>query len=79
MLGEANDVQEDLGLSNKLGTQRRMLQFYDIRNNHWVSCSPSYPHDVKKDGFLLLRLTNVICHEFDAHLGSATKAASFSG
>jgi hypothetical protein len=41
MLGEANDVQEDLGLSNELGTWRRMLQFYDIRNNHWVSRSPS--------------------------------------
>ena len=73
MLGDASDVTEDLGLSSDLTTRRRMLQFYDTRNHHWVSCSLSYPHDVKKDGFLLLRLPNIICHGFDTHLENAIK------
>jgi hypothetical protein len=44
------------------------LQFYDMRNRQWITCTPSYPHDVKKDGFLLLRRPSVLnCYEFEIH------------
>lgn len=59
-------VQEELGISSE------HLEFYDVCYAQWVSCSPSYPHDVKKDGRLLLRRPGVICEDFDLHLQHAT-------
>ena len=59
---DAPDVQEDLGVKIE------PLQFYEMRNRQWITCTPSYPHDVKKDGYLLLRRTSVTyCHDFESH------------
>jgi hypothetical protein len=33
--------------------------FYDISHRQWVTCTRSYPHDVNKDGYLLLRRPSV--------------------
>jgi hypothetical protein len=60
-------VKDVLGLGNE------HLEFYDIRYALWVSCSPSYPHDVKKDCRLLLRRPGVICTGFETHLEHATE------
>jgi len=60
-------VKDVLGLGNE------HLEFYDIRYSLWVLCSPSYPHDVKKDCRLLLRRPGVICTGFETHLEHATE------
>lgn len=60
-------VQEELGLRSE------RLEFYDIDHAQWVSCSPSYPHDVKKDCHLLLRCPGIICTNFDSYLSHATE------
>ncbi len=62
VLLDSPDVQEDLGLMIE------PLQFYDIRNCQWVGCMPSYPHDVRRDGYLFLRRPSVtLCRDFESH------------
>ncbi len=73
MLQDDSEIQRLLGLTERLGTQGRILQYYDTRNNYWVFCSPTYPHTVKKDGYLLLRRRNASCHDFETHLANATQ------
>lgn len=53
-----------------------MLQYYDTRNSYWVSCSPTYPHTLKKGGYLLLQRPNISCHDFETHLENATRKPS---
>ena len=76
ILENDSDIQKTLGLFEQLGTKQCMLQFYDIRNRYWVSCSPTYPHAVKKDGYLLLRRSGTLCHDFEIHLENATRKSS---
>jgi hypothetical protein len=46
--------------------------FYDISHRQWVTCTRSYPHDVKKDGYLLLRRPSVKrLVDFDDYLSLA--------
>jgi len=76
ILKDDADIQETLGLFEALGTKQCMLQYYDTRNGYWISCSPTYPHVVKKDGFLLLRRPNISCYEFETHLENAIRKPS---
>ena len=44
------------------------LQFFDMWNCQWIVCTPSYPHDVRRDGYLFLRRPTVICcQDFKDH------------
>lgn len=36
------------------------LMFYDTSSSQWISCLATYPHDVTKDGYLLLRRPSVM-------------------
>jgi hypothetical protein len=46
--------------------------FYDISHRQWVTCTRSYPHDVKKDGYLLLRRPSIKkLVDFDDYLSLA--------
>lgn len=46
--------------------------FYDISHRQWVTCTRSYPHDVKKDGYLLLRRPSIKrLVDFDNYLSLA--------
>jgi hypothetical protein len=47
---DAINVREELKI------QALLLEYFDARSSQWITCTPSYPHTVKKDGFLLLRL-----------------------
>lgn len=59
----SKDIQQQLGL---------YLQFYDVPHRQWVACLPSYPHDVTKDGYLLLRHPSTVdLMDFDVHLSHA--------
>ena len=63
-LRDSPDVQELLGV-----TKTERLQFYDITHAQWVTCLPSYPHQVSKTRHLLLRRMNVtVCPELDKYL-----------
>ncbi|KAJ3497492.1 hypothetical protein NLJ89_g10344 [Agrocybe chaxingu] len=66
ILMDAGDVREELGIRTK------MLEFYNVPRRQWVGCSPSYPHDVKKDGHLFLRHYGVVCDGFEEQLKLAT-------
>lgn len=43
-----------------------------MRSSQWITCSLSYPHDVKKDGYLLLRLLETSCFGLDNYVQQAT-------
>jgi len=58
---DSPDVLEDLGLKIE------PVQFYDMRNFQWITCTPSFPHAVRKDGFLLLRRPGISCLDFETH------------
>jgi hypothetical protein len=60
-------------IKDALGLGDERLEFYDIRYALWVSCSPSYPHDVKSDCRLLLRRPGIVCTGFEMHLEHATE------
>ncbi|PPQ83678.1 hypothetical protein CVT26_006237 [Gymnopilus dilepis] len=65
------DVREQLTVATM-----ENLQFYDISHFQWVACSPSYGHDVKKDGYLFLRRPTVsVLTDFDHHLSIAQDKA----
>ena len=65
-LSDAPDVKDLLALGAE------PLQFYDFAHSQWISCIHSYPHDLKKDGYLFLRRPSVTCLDFDTHAGHAT-------
>ena len=39
-----------------------------MRSCQWITCSLSYPHDVKKDGYLLLRLLKTSCLDLEKYI-----------
>ena len=62
VLFDSPNVQKDLGLKIE------PLQFYDIQNCQWVGCTPSYPHDVRRNRYLFLRRPSVtLCQDFENH------------
>lgn len=68
-LCDSPDVQELLGI-----TKTERLQFYDIAHAQWVTCLPSYPHQVSKTRHLLLRRVTVTsCFELDKYLAAITE------
>lgn len=64
-LADAFDIQREL----LLGAEP--LQFYDFVHSQWISCTNSYPHELKKDGYLFLRRPSVTCLNFDTHAAHA--------
>lgn len=61
VLADALDIKQEL----RLGAEA--LQFYDFGHSQWISCIHSYPHELKKDGYLFLRRPTVSCLDFDTH------------
>lgn len=49
------------------------LQFYDLDHRVWIKTSPSYPHSVQTDCYILFRCAGVQCHDFDLHLSTALR------
>jgi hypothetical protein len=45
ILLDAVDICEDLDIHVTL------LEYYDMRSSQWITCSLSYPHDIKRDGY----------------------------
>jgi hypothetical protein len=43
-----------VNVCEELDIQGLLLEYFDTRSLQWITCAPSYPHTVKKDGFLLL-------------------------
>jgi hypothetical protein len=64
-LADALDIMQELALAAE------PLQFYDFGHSQWVSCTHSYPHELKKDGYLFLRHPSVTCLNFDTHAAHA--------
>jgi len=60
-LVDALDIKQELALGAD------PLQFYDFGHSQWISCTHSYPHELKKDGYLFLRRPSVTCLDFDTH------------
>lgn len=60
-LSDAPDIKQLLAI------EAEPLQFYDFGHSQWISCIHSYPHDLKKDGYLFLRRPSVSCIDFDTH------------
>ena len=60
-LVDALDIRQELALGAE------PLQFYDFGHSQWISCTHSYPHELKKDGYLFLCCPSVTCHNFDTH------------
>lgn len=56
---------DDVNVREELDIQARLLEYFDTRSLQWITCTPSYPHTVKKDGFLLLRLLGTECLGLD--------------
>ncbi|KJA13702.1 hypothetical protein HYPSUDRAFT_59759 [Hypholoma sublateritium FD-334 SS-4] len=68
-LCDSPNVQKLLGI-----TKTEHLQFYNITHAQWVTCLPSYPHQVSKTRHLLLRCMNVtVCPELDKYLATITE------
>lgn len=66
ILVDAVDICEELGI------QTTLLEYYDMRSCQWITCSLSYPHDVKRDGYLLLTLLETPCLGLDKYIQQAT-------
>ncbi|KAF8903512.1 hypothetical protein CPB84DRAFT_1845804 [Gymnopilus junonius] len=65
-------IDASLDVRDQLSLTAENLQFYDVAHRQWVACSPSYPHDVKKDGYLFLQRPYVVSLiDFDDHLALA--------
>ena len=47
-----------------------------MRSCQWITCSLSYPHDVKRDGYLLLRLLKTSCLDLEKYIQQATTKLS---
>ena len=65
-MSDAVNVREELGI------QALLLEFFDTRSLQWITCALPYPHTVKKDGFLLLRLLGTECLGLDDYIQQAT-------
>ena len=61
ILADALEIKQELALGME------PLQFYDFGHSQWISCIHSYPHELKKDGYLFLRRPSVTCLDFDTH------------
>jgi hypothetical protein len=59
-------------ICDELDIRATLLEFYDMRSCQWITCSLSYPHDVKRDGYLLLRLLNTSCLDLEKYIKQAT-------
>jgi len=66
---DARDICEELDI------RATLLEFYDMRSSQWITCSLSYPHDVKRDGYLLLRLLKTSCLDLDKYIQQASTKA----
>ena len=55
ILQDAPDIKVELGITTEI------LQYYDMQNRQWITCSLSFPHHVKRDGRLLLHRLGVAC------------------
>ncbi|KAF8165810.1 hypothetical protein B0H34DRAFT_805105 [Crassisporium funariophilum] len=63
---DAPDICKELGIFATL------VEYYDMRSCQWITCSLSYPHDVKRDGYLLLRLLETSCLGLEKYVSQAT-------
>jgi hypothetical protein len=61
ILADALDIKQELALGAE------PLQFYDFGHSQWISCIHSYPHELRKDGYLFLRRPSITCLNFDTH------------
>jgi hypothetical protein len=61
-----------VNVCEELDIQALLLEYFDTRSSQWITCTPSYPHTVKKDGFLLLRLLGTECLGLDELIQQAT-------
>ncbi|KAF8972916.1 hypothetical protein BDZ97DRAFT_1778362 [Flammula alnicola] len=62
---DAIDIREEFDI------RATLLEYYDVRSCQWITCSLSYPHDVKRDGYLLLRLLETSCLGLDNYVQQA--------
>ena len=65
-------IKDAADICDELGIHTTLLEYYDMRSHQWITCSLSYPHDVKKDGYLLLRLLETSCLSLDNYVQQAT-------
>ena len=63
---DAVNVHEELDI------QALLLEYFDTQSSQWITCTPSYPHTVKKDGFLFLRHLGTECLSLDELIQQAT-------
>ncbi|KAF8156681.1 hypothetical protein B0H34DRAFT_783088 [Crassisporium funariophilum] len=54
-------LMDAVNICKELDIQAFLLEYFDVRSLQWITCTWSYPHTVKKDGFLLLRLLGTEC------------------
>ncbi|KDR83981.1 hypothetical protein GALMADRAFT_275227 [Galerina marginata CBS 339.88] len=66
---DAVDIRKELDMHATL------VEYYDLRSFQWITCSLSYPHDVKRDGYLLLRLPKTSCLNLEKYVQQATAKA----
>ena len=66
---DARDICEELDI------RATLLEFYDMRSCQWITCDLSYPHDVKRDGYLLLRLLKTSCRDLEKYIQQASTKA----
>ncbi|KAF8804504.1 hypothetical protein BYT27DRAFT_7071774, partial [Phlegmacium glaucopus] len=66
-------LMDDIALKEELAIEATLLEYYDTRTSQWITCGLSYPHDVKRDGSLLLRLLGTLsCLDLEKHIQQTT-------
>ena len=69
ILMDARDICEELNICTTL------LEFYNMRSSQWITCSLSYPHNIKKNGYLLLRLLKTSCLDLEKYIQQVSTKA----
>ncbi|KAF8953098.1 hypothetical protein BDZ97DRAFT_632600 [Flammula alnicola] len=65
-------LMDALDIRTEFDIHATLLEYYDTRSSQWITCTLSYPHDVKKDGSLLLRLLGTSCLGLENHVLQST-------
>ncbi|KJA27630.1 hypothetical protein HYPSUDRAFT_197824 [Hypholoma sublateritium FD-334 SS-4] len=79
VLEDSVDLFPELRFDPQDAVSTRKLEFYSFYASQWVVCTSTFPHQVRKNGFLLLRRREIAgtleqCADFDVYKQLGTEA-----